>query len=59
MGNKTVKFQIDLTASKSQCKKVWSSFGIGMALLTFFSKEEILQDQLLNKFFYDVAISRV
>ena len=54
-----VKFQIDLTASKPQCRRVWTSFGISMALLPFFTSKEVLQDQLLNMFFYDIGISRV
>ena len=57
MGNKQNKFK--LNSSKEQSRKVWTSYGCIRSLLPFLSSESQTQYQLLNKFFYDVAISRV
>ena len=48
-----------MTGSKSQCRKVWTSYGIAMQLFSFLQPREVCQDQLLNRFFYDIAICRV
>ena len=53
------KFKIQVTGSESNCRKVWTSYGIAMHLLSFLQPREVCQDQLLNRFFYDIAICRV
>ena len=59
MGNKQARKQVEITASKSQSQRVWTSYGVTIQLLSFFYPKEVCEDQLLNKFFYDVAVSRV
>ena len=44
---------------KELCRKVWTSYGIGSALLPFFTVLDQIEFQLLNKFAYDIIVSRV
>ena len=45
--------------SKQQCFKLWTSYGVWMVLLDWMSWLEKIELQLMNKFFYEKAISRV
>ena len=47
-----------LTASKVQCRKVWTSYGIGRGLIAFVADGEKVGLQTLNKFAYNSLISR-
>ena len=55
----SIRYQIKLSASNAQSRKVWTSYGVTMSLFAFFCQQEVCEDQLLNKFFYDIAVSRV
>ena len=41
------------------CRKLWTSYGFGTNFLPFFEVSEQVWLQLLCKFFYEVALSRV
>ena len=43
----------------SLSKKVWTSYGIMMAVLPYLSNQEQINLQALNRFFYEIAVSRV
>ena len=46
-------------AEKRKCFKVYVSFGTWRSILPYLSKQEVLGLQRTNRFFYDIAISRV
>ena len=50
---------IFMTATQNQCYKVYTSLGIGVALLPFLDDLEQLTIQSLNKFCYKSAVARV
>ena len=56
---KSELFGIALTADLGRCKAVWQSYGIAMAMLPWLGTIEALQPQALNKFWYQIAVSRV
>ena len=48
-----------LTATQEQARLVYTSYGIGVQVIGFLYQKEKIKGQLLNKFVYDVALSRV
>ena len=48
-----------MIATKSQSQKLWTSFGNWDELNAYLSEHEQLKLQKLNRFCYDVAVSRV
>ena len=65
MGNKksrtrlSKKMAIKLNAKKNQSRRVWTSFGIGIDLVCFLTDNESCHLQRLNKFAYQILVSRV
>ena len=59
MGSKFAKRKMRITATKSQSRQVWTSYGIAIEMLSFLSVQEVCSLQTLNVFFYDSAIGRV
>ena len=53
------KMKYKLNAKKNQSKRVWTSFGIGIDLVCFMSNNESCHLQRLNKFAYQILVSRV
>ena len=50
--------QMDRSASKEQCAKIWTTFGINVSLMPMLSERERIKLQLLNKFSYNSMVSR-
>lgn len=48
-----------MTASKEQAYKLYTSYGIIRMMIFHLKPIEQLELQLANKFFYDIAVSRV
>ena len=40
-------------------RRVWTSYGIMMDVLPSFTPKELIYLQNINRFFYDIAVSRV
>ena len=65
MGNKKIttrlskKMTLKLNAKKNQSRRVWTSFGIGIDLVCFLTDNESCHLQRLNKFAYQILVSRV
>ena len=51
--------EIQLTAAKSQSRRVWTSYGIATCLYPFILPHQVCGWQQLNRFHYESAISRV
>ena len=47
------------SATKQQCYKIRISYGIVRVMLDFLLPLEVIELQALDKFFYEVAVSRV
>ena len=45
--------------SKEKCRRMWVSFGVFMTIIQFLDQYLIIELQVLNKFCYNVALSRV
>ena len=45
--------------SKGKSRRAWTSFGVAQNFLTFMDDLDRITIQLANKFFYDIAVSRV
>ena len=45
--------------SKEQCQKLWTSYGFATFLLLYLAPLQQITLQQLNKFWYNIAISRV
>ena len=52
-------FGIEMTASDESCRAVWQSYGVATEVLLWLTKEEATLAQILNRFWYDKAVSRV
>ena len=48
-----------LTASKGQCRRIWTSFGAWDEIYSYLPTSTLITHQLLNIYCYEVAISRV
>lgn len=46
-------------ATKACCRRLWTSFGIFMQVMPFFTQSDQCMLQCLNRFFYNSAVSRV
>lgn len=49
----------ETSADAKKCSSVWHSYGIITEVLLWFAKTEKASFQLLNQYFYNVAVSRV
>lgn len=45
-------------ATKEKARKVYTTFGVGRVVLEFLHQWEKIKGQLLNKFMYNIGISR-
>ena len=50
---------MELNASKSRSRRLWTSYGIAMKLFPFIREQEVHEYQILNKFFHESAVGRV
>ena len=48
-----------LTASPEKSAAVWKSIGVTTEILLWFSQGKVAEMQLLNRFWYKIAVSRV
>ena len=48
-----------LKTPRNKCKTVWTSYGIAANFIPFLPKTEQVVLQNLNKFYYNIAVSRV
>ena len=51
--------ELKLKKTKDQARSVWTSYGIGIALLSYLTDIESSHLQRLNKFAYNILVSRV
>ena len=50
---------LPITASKTKSKSVWTSYGIAIHLVKFLHSREEVWMQTLNRFWYEIGVSRV
>ena len=53
------KTEMDMNATKVRAKLIWTSFGICINLLPYLRTDEQIDLQNLNRFAYDILVSRV
>ena len=51
-------FDIELTATAAECHRVWTNFGIAMTFLPNLESLEQIRLQMINQFWYNIAVSR-
>ena len=48
-----------IVAKKDRSRLIWTSYGVGTRLLPYLNHLEQIEMQTLNKFSYDIMVSRV